>query len=167
LELLGRTKSIFSNSRRPASIFEKSSTSFTIERSDWALLSRISSKLPLLGLQVRLQEHRGHAEDAIQRRAHLVAHVGDELRFGGIGRLGISLARRMPAASWAWCSAARRSPRPGAPALRAIAGREAPAPPAARDRPGCAGAAPRIAAGADPSHKACRPSPPGGERMPA
>ena len=29
------------------------------------------------------------AEDGVQRRAQLMAHVGEELRFGGVGRLGV------------------------------------------------------------------------------
>ena len=39
--------------------------------------------LPLLGREPRLQRERRHAEDAVQRRADLVAHVGEEraLRF--------------------------------------------------------------------------------------
>ena len=42
----------------------------------------------LLGLQGSAQQHVGIADDGVHRRAHLMAHVGDEVRLGGIGGFG-------------------------------------------------------------------------------
>ena len=44
--------------------------------------------LALLGRQVGVQGQLGHADDAVHRRADLVAHVGQELALGPVGRLG-------------------------------------------------------------------------------
>ena len=39
--------------------------------------------------QVGAQEQSDHADDAVHRRADLMAHVGQELAFGDVGRLGL------------------------------------------------------------------------------
>ena len=44
--------------------------------------------LALLGRQLGVEGQLGHAEDAVHRRADLVAHVGQEFALGPAGRLG-------------------------------------------------------------------------------
>ena len=44
--------------------------------------------LALLRAQVGEQEQLGHADDAVHRRADLVAHVGEELALGLVGVFG-------------------------------------------------------------------------------
>ena len=44
--------------------------------------------LALLVRQFAALHHLGHGQHAVQRRADLVAHVGQELRFGDVGRVG-------------------------------------------------------------------------------
>ena len=47
--------------------------------------------LALLGGQVGVERQLGHADDAVHRRADFVAHVGQELALGAVGRLGAIL----------------------------------------------------------------------------
>ncbi len=47
----------------------------------------------LLGIEAGAEHEVGHAEDAIQRRAHLVADGGEEARFRPAGRLGTDQGR--------------------------------------------------------------------------
>ena len=47
-----------------------------------------SSRLALFGRQLGVQQQLRHAEDAVHRRADFVAHVGQELALGPVGRLG-------------------------------------------------------------------------------
>ncbi len=44
--------------------------------------------LSLFGREFRIQHEIGHADDAVHRRADLVAHVRQELALGPVGRLG-------------------------------------------------------------------------------
>ena len=44
-------------------------------------------------VEVGVQGQLGHAEDAVHGRADLVAHVGQELALGPVGRLGRLLRR--------------------------------------------------------------------------
>ena len=58
---------------------------------------------PLLLVQLGVQQQPGHADDAVHGRADLVAHVGQELALGDVGRLGsrvIWFARLMEASRW-------------------------------------------------------------------
>ena len=48
----------------------------------------ISQVLALLGGEVGVEHELGHADDAVHRRADLVAHVGQELALRAVGRLG-------------------------------------------------------------------------------
>ncbi len=51
----------------------------------------------LVGVGNQPFEHLGHAQHAVQRRAHLVAHLGEEIRLGGIGAVRL-LQRLLPGA---------------------------------------------------------------------
>src|SRR4051794_4928613 len=67
---------------------EKSRISSTSDSSAWpdVLSMDISG---LLGVQRRVEDEGGHAEDAVQRRAELVADRGEKTRFGLARRLGL------------------------------------------------------------------------------
>ena len=43
----------------------------------------------LFGSQLGVERQVGHADDAVERGADFVAHVGEELAFGAAGRLGL------------------------------------------------------------------------------
>ena len=45
----------------------------------------------LLGVELGVEQQLGHADDAVHRRADLVAHVGEELALDAIGLLGFQL----------------------------------------------------------------------------
>ena len=74
-----------SRSSRRASIFEKSRMSLMIARSASADDLTVVEVFLLFGRQPRLQRQRRHPEDGVERRADLVAHVGEE-RALGVGR---------------------------------------------------------------------------------
>ena len=62
-----------------------------ISSSDFGRRLHRRQVVPLLGRQPGLQRERRHAENRVERRADLVAHVGEE-RALGLGRLfGLSL----------------------------------------------------------------------------
>ena len=82
-----RSKSSVSSSSLPASILEKSRMSLMIVSSASALFSHGARVLALLGVQVGVEQECGHADDAVHRRADLVAHVGEELALRGVRRL--------------------------------------------------------------------------------
>ena len=86
----GRTASL-SMSMRPASIFDRSSTSLmrSSRCEPQALIASSASRCAGLQRAVALQQ-LGVADDAVERRPQLVAHVGEELALGprrGFGRL--------------------------------------------------------------------------------
>ena len=83
-----RSKATGSRSSLPASILEKSRMSLMTVSSDSADALTMLQVLALLGGQVGVQGQLGHAEDAVHRRADLVAHVGQELALGPVGGLG-------------------------------------------------------------------------------
>ena len=83
-----RSKSIGSSSSLPASILEKSRMSLITVSSASADVLTMLQVLALLGGEVGVERQLGHAEDAVHRRADLVAHVGQELALGPAGRLG-------------------------------------------------------------------------------
>ena len=67
----------------PASIFDRSSTSLIRPSRCWPLAWTRSSALVRLVRQLAVEavgQQLGVAEDGVQRRAQLVAHVGEELR---------------------------------------------------------------------------------------
>ena len=64
----------------PASIFEKSRMSLMIVSSASALAWIVSANSRCCGDRVGVEQQAGHADDAVHRRADLVAHVGQELR---------------------------------------------------------------------------------------
>src|SRR5258708_31128873 len=45
----------------------------------------------LIGIEAAVEEDLDHADDAVERRADLVAHVGEELGLGAARRLGAGL----------------------------------------------------------------------------
>ena len=49
----------------------------------------VSAIAALLRRQVGVQQQPDHADDAVHGRADLVAHVGQELALGDVGRLGL------------------------------------------------------------------------------
>ncbi len=48
------------------------------------------AELALVWRQLGVEQQLGHAEHAVHRRADLVAHVGEELRFGAVGSLRLA-----------------------------------------------------------------------------
>ena len=83
-----RSKSAGSSSSLPASILEKSRMSLMTASRASAPTRTISEILALLGRQLGVEQQLGHADDAVHRRADLVAHVGQELALGPAGGLG-------------------------------------------------------------------------------
>ena len=84
---------VSSSSSRPASIFEKSSTS-SMMRSSACADSRMVATVRRCGaVEALALQHLDHAEHAVHRRADLVAHGGEEgrLRLVGGFRLGAFL----------------------------------------------------------------------------
>ena len=77
-----------SSSSLPASIFEKSRMSLMMRSSASADDLTMPRYCALLGIVRRLEQQLGHAEHAVHRGADLVAHVGQELALGAVGRLG-------------------------------------------------------------------------------
>ena len=72
----------------PASILEKSRMSLiTVEQRIGRALDQ-AEVLALPWRQLGIQGQLGHADDAVHRRADLVAHVGEKLALGSAGRLG-------------------------------------------------------------------------------
>ncbi len=47
-----------------------------------------AERFALLGRQFGVEQQFRHADDAVHRRADFVAHIGEELAFGAVGRLG-------------------------------------------------------------------------------
>src|SRR5947207_8717073 len=83
-----RTNGIFSNSTRPASIFEKSRTSLMI-------VSRASPEVRIVSAKSRCSSLSGvsisqpaHADHGVERRADLVAHRCQERALGLVRLLG-------------------------------------------------------------------------------
>ena len=78
----------------------------------WSRYSRCSA------VEVGVEHQLGHADDAVHRRADLVAHVGQELALGAVGRLGrfLGLGRSAarPACGWemSWMNELNRMSRP-------------------------------------------------------
>ena len=96
-------QAIVSTCSWPASIFERSSTSL-ISSSRCLPLERIvfrkSCRSCFVAAVGAADQQLGEAEDAVERRANLVAHVGEELALGAVGGLGlISLARLISSAN--------------------------------------------------------------------
>ena len=50
-------------------------------------------EVALLGGEVGVERQVGHADDAVHRRANLVAHVGEELALGAVGGFAAASAR--------------------------------------------------------------------------
>ena len=74
-------------------IFEKSRMSLMIASSESAeRFDRAPGTRAARAVSVRVQRQFGHADDAVHRRADLVAHVGEELALGL--RLASSARRR-------------------------------------------------------------------------
>ena len=79
-----------STSSLPASIFEKSSTSLMMPRRAVGAGADGLGELALRRLQRRVEQQLGHADDAVHRRADLVAHVREEVGLrADRGRFGI------------------------------------------------------------------------------
>ena len=75
----------------PASILEMSSTSFKqLQQVLAAGADGLEEVGPLLLVAAvgAADQQLGEAEDAVERRADFVAHVGEELALGAVGRLG-------------------------------------------------------------------------------
>ena len=83
-----RLKSISSRSSLPASIFEKSRMSLITASSQSAELRTSSRYSRCCGGQLGFQQEFRHADDAVHRRADFVAHVGQKLALGVVGRVG-------------------------------------------------------------------------------
>ena len=81
-----------SSSSLPASILEKSRMSLMIVNSDSAESRTIGQVVALAVGQRRVEHQFGHADDGVHRRADLVAHVGQEIALGPVGRLGLLMA---------------------------------------------------------------------------
>ena len=77
-----------SSSSLPASIFEKSRIWLITASSRSAELRRDRGDSASAAAIGRFQQQIEHADHAVERRAQLVAHVGQELALGAIGRLG-------------------------------------------------------------------------------
>ena len=73
-----RLKSIGSSSSFPASILEKSRMSLMTVSSEWRRLDGLQI-FALFGGELGLERELGHADDAVEWRADLVTHVGEEL----------------------------------------------------------------------------------------
>ncbi len=54
-----------------------------------ALFSTVSAYSRCSQVQVGVEQECGHADDAVHRRADLVAHVGEELALRRVRRLGL------------------------------------------------------------------------------
>ena len=99
LEQIGRParaseNGIASSSSLRDSIFEKSRMSLRIASSDSADDLTVVEVVALLGVSSRVERQLGHADDAVHRRADLVAHVGEELALGAAGFHGLVARRR-------------------------------------------------------------------------
>jgi hypothetical protein len=68
------------------SIFEKSRMSLRIPAATSADELDRSRPVALLGRQLGVEHQLRHADDAVHRRADLVAHVREELALGAAGR---------------------------------------------------------------------------------
>ena len=91
-----RSKSSVSSSSLPASIFEKSRMSLISVSSDSPLVRTISAYSRCSVVRPRVQQQAGHADDAVHRRADLVAHVGQELALGHVGGSASTATGRAP-----------------------------------------------------------------------
>ncbi len=60
-------------------------------RSDSALARMVLREIALLGVEAGFEEEIGEADDAVHRRADLVAHVREEVALGAVGHLGVDL----------------------------------------------------------------------------
>ncbi len=83
-----RSNGVDSSSSLPASILEKSRIWLMTPSRASATGRQDAGEAVLLGRQGRAQEQLGHADHAVEGRADLVAHVGQELALGGAGGLG-------------------------------------------------------------------------------
>ena len=88
-----RSKASVSSSSLPASIFEKSRMSLMIAAATRRCVATVSSVAALLVVRSRVQQQARHADHAVHGRADLMAHVGQELALGPVGRLGCLLRR--------------------------------------------------------------------------
>ena len=75
-----------SRSSRPDSIFEKSRMSLTRVEQALAAAPHDLEGLALLGRQGRVEHRPGHADHRVERGPDLVAHGGQELALGLVGR---------------------------------------------------------------------------------
>ena len=109
----------------PASILERSSTSSRIASSE-APAPRMRPTMSRCAARAARARGPGRAEHRVHRRADLVAHVGEELALGGVGR-GSRRPRPRAGAPPSRCArrcprrcrgSAVRPPRPPAPARR-------------------------------------------------
>ena len=82
---------MLSRSRRPASILEKSRMSSMILSKRRRRITHRPQRLALLDRERRALQHVDHAQNAVHRRADLVAHGGQEGRLGLVGALGVAL----------------------------------------------------------------------------
>ena len=83
-----REKGIGSRLSLPASILEKSRMSLMTVRSESAELLTRPRYSRCRGVKLGVEGQLGHADDAVHRRADLVAHVGEKLALGPAGGLG-------------------------------------------------------------------------------
>ena len=83
-----RSNGAICSSKSPASSFDWSSMSDSSRSSTWAEDCTSVDHVALVGAERGARQHAGDADHAVQRRADLVAHVGDEHALGGVGALG-------------------------------------------------------------------------------
>ena len=92
LDELDEIASTGSSCKRPASIFEKSSTSSTIASSESAERWMPSAKRLCAASRRVSSSSSRHAQHAIHRRAQLVAHARDEVALGAAEHLQLLVA---------------------------------------------------------------------------
>ena len=83
-----RPNSTCSMSSLPASILEKSRMLLISDKQRLGRFLHDRQIIALLGVDRRVEQELGHAEDGVHRRADLVAHVGDKRALGPVGLVG-------------------------------------------------------------------------------
>ena len=84
-----RSTGACSRSRWPASIFEKSRMSSMMPSSENADARIVRTASAWSSARALVGQHLDHADDAVHRRADLVAHGRQERRLGAVGGLGV------------------------------------------------------------------------------
>ena len=81
----------------PASIFDMSSTSLMIDSSSSPLawMSLMYSSCRWIGYRAQqlVRDRLREADNGVERRAQLVAHIGQEVALGAVGQLGLHAGR--------------------------------------------------------------------------